>query len=97
MDFLLPQRFLELLHRLQEDDDLIRAPSRNIRGARLEVRARVVIEVLPPRGQSVAGICQRGVEVRFRREAGSVEPFVPIQVFEEGVGFAVVGEEGEEG
>ena len=97
MHFLLPQRLLEFLHRLQEDDHLIGPPPRNIRGARLEVGAGVVIEVLPPRGQRIAGIRQRGVEVRFRREAGGVEPFVPIQVFEEGVGFAVVGEEGEQG
>lgn len=54
--FFLAQWLYELLHRFEEDDDLIGTPSGNIRGTRLKIRSGFGAQPFPFRGQSVAGI-----------------------------------------
>ena len=54
--FFLAQWLSELLHRFEEDDDLIRTPSRDIRGTRLKIRFVFGVQSFPFRGQSIAGI-----------------------------------------
>ena len=92
--FFLVQWLFELLHRFEEDDDLIGTPSGDIRGTRLKIRFLFRVQSFPFRGQSIAGIRQRGIKVWFGRESRRIEPTVPVKVLQECVGFAVLGEKG---
>ena len=48
--FFLTQWLSELLHRFEEDDDLVRTPSGNIRGIRLKIRFGFGVQPFPFRG-----------------------------------------------
>ena len=86
----LVQRLRERLHRVQEHDYLVCGPRFDVFPSGLDVAA------LPFRGEGVACVDERGVKVRFRRQAGGVEPRVPVDVGERlGCG-RVGGEEGEQ-
>ena len=56
MHSLLTQWLTELLHRFEEDNDLVRTPSGDVRGARLKIRFGFGVQSFPFRGQSIAGV-----------------------------------------
>lgn len=62
----------------------------------MEVRASIVVQILPSRSQSIAVIRQRSVKIRLWREARCVEPGVPVKVLQERIDFTVFGEECQE-
>ena len=90
---------------LEEDDELRGGPGGDVGGGGVEAggvevgRGLAEEEGSPFFGEGVAGDGEGGVKVRFGgREAGGVEPLVPVDVCGEGFGcFGVVREEGEEG
>lgn len=66
------QRLLEILHGLQEHELLVARPGRHVRVGGLEVLA------LPLLGEFVADVDERGVELGLGRQAGAVEPLLPV-------------------
>lgn len=90
---LLPQGALEPLHPLQKNNDLIRGPALDVPGLRSEFGIPICGSRFPFRSKRVADVDERGVEIGFGREAGGVEPSVPIYGFECGGGGRIGGKE----
>lgn len=81
------------MHPLQKNNDLVRSPALDVPGLRSELSILICGSRFPFCSKRVADVDERGVEVRFGREAGGVEPGVPIYGFECGGGGRIGGKE----